>query len=692
MKSSLGRLLLFWLPLFALFVEARPHFCLKSRQVTGNSSTIEQVGNCDELATNSSVSNASGNTTLSYPQIYHIPGTHPPLILQPIGIGDPIFIATYILFSHRIQQDLIDQIGKHDHVLDYDGFTKQERGLIFRATPLRGRHFEIRLSTAANALQGLGHVLAFGGYHELRCKIHVDVYRPEGGDGEFSIVHANDEGFDISADSKPSDVSSTTKIAARDANQYPPIFRVPGTEPPLVLRPTYVHTVILRLPFILGSEVVRERLQEYIQYQGDPIIDRHGASFTSYQLNFQFRRLASQHFIVRYSTFAAALTGVGEMMQRYGYKELVCKVHLGQYIVGGGDAMIEVIKIGNEVNDTVVAEGSRIDASNLTKRSPDDIAMDSILSKEIFESRNASSLSSGPRYPQTYTVPGSFGPLILAPRLPAGDPITSRLLIMGVQRIRNKVRLLIERYGDQIISSQGLTWPYAQDFAIHVQPLPTQRREIRYSTVLSAIQGMDNLLSRYGRFELTATIHIALFRPSGGDGEIRFFKPTLDDEPVDSETAAISRRNGGDFILNYPHMYQIPHSQGPIFLDSFHSGRVIHRDAFQYGMLMIERDVHNRLAQHGNQIIPWDGFIWRMYGLVFMVTPLESERYSMKTSTILDVLRGVRIMLESYGWVELTANIHIQTYRPLSGDGRIRLFLRYDIFSGGGEDINRLSD
>ncbi|KAI4162694.1 MAG: hypothetical protein LQ342_003740 [Letrouitia transgressa] len=672
--------------------------------VNGNSSTIEETGNCDEPATNSSVPSASGNATLSYPQIYHIPGTHPALILQPIGIGDPIFIATYVLFSHHIQQDLIDQIGNQDRVLDYDGFTKQERGLTFRATPLRSRHFEIRLSTVANVLQGLDNVLAFWGYHELRCKIHVDVYRPEGGDGEVSIVHAGGEGSNIPADPKPSNESPKTEIAARDTNQYanttanlavlsyPQSFHIPSTEPPLILQPIHVDTEILRFQFILGSQTVRARIQEYIQQHGDPIIDRLGASFTSYQLIFEFQRLPTRHYIIRYSTFATVLTGVGEMMQIYGYREVSCRVHVGRYIARGGDGVIHIFKLMNEVNDTVVVGGSGVDAVNITKRSPDSSALDSVWSKENLELRNASSLSSGPRYPQTYTVPGSVGPLILAPRLPAGDPITPRLLIMGVQRIRNKVRLLIERYGDEIIGSQGLTWPYAQDFAIHIQPLPTARREIRYSTVLSAIQGMDNLLTRYGRYELTCTIHIAVFRPSGGDGEIRFFKPTLGDEPVDPETALNSKRSNGNRTLAYPHVYEIPRSNGPVFLDQFYRGRMIQRDYFQSGMLVIQRDIQDRLARHGDQVIPWAGFMWRVYGLVFIVTPLVSERNGMKFSTILDVLRGVKVMLEWYGWNELTANIHVRTYRPLSGDGKMRLFLQYNTLSGRGEDIKHLHD
>ncbi|KAL9041389.1 MAG: hypothetical protein Q9214_004128 [Letrouitia sp. 1 TL-2023] len=699
MTFPLCRLLLLWLPLFALFVVARPHFCLKSRDINGNSSTIEKFGNCDEPAINSSAPSASGNTTVSYPQIYHIPGTHPALILQPIGIGEPIFIAAYVLSSHSIQQNLIDQIGNQDRVLDYDGFIKQERGLTFRAMPLRSRHFEIRLSTVANAFQGLDNVLAFWGYRELRCKIHIDIFRPEGGNGEVSIAHAGGEDFDIPADPQPSKESAKTDIAARDTNQYvnttavlsyPPIFRVPGTEPPLILQPISSHTIIPRFLFVLGSQVVKARIEEFIQHEGDLMINRHGASFTARQLIFRFRSLPSRHYIVRYSTFATALVGVGEMMQQYGFREIICRIHVYRFIAGGGDGMISVVFAWDEANGTAIMGGSGVDEVNLKERSPNGSALDSVLPKEILASRNASSLNPVPRYPQTYTVPGSVGPLILAPHLPAGDPITPRLLIMGVQRIRNKVRLLIERYGDEIVGSQGLTWPYAQEFAIRVQPLPTKRHEIRYSTVLSAIQGMDNLLRRYGRFELTSTMHIVVFRPSGGDGEIRFFKPTLGDEPVDLETAALFRRTNGNRTLDYPPVYQIPHSRGPVYLDQFHSGRTIQREDFQNGMFVIQRDIHDRLARYGDQVVPWDGFMWRVSGLVFLVTPLISERNGVKISTILDVLRGVWEMLAWYGWHELTANIHIRTYRPFSGDGKIRLFLQYGIPSEMGEDTKRL--
>ncbi|KAL9611065.1 MAG: hypothetical protein Q9167_004277 [Letrouitia subvulpina] len=671
---------------------------VSDRDVEGNSSTIEEVGNCDEPTVNSSVPTASGNTTLSYPQIYHIPGTHPALLLQPIGIGDPIFIATYILFSHAVQQDLFDQIGNQDRVLDYDGFTKQERGLTFRAKPLRSRHFEIRLSTVTSALQGLDNVLAFWGYHELKCKIHIDIYRPGGGDGEVSIVHTDDEGVDIPADPRPSNESAGTEIAARETDQYanttasyPPTFHIPGTQPPLILQPIYYHSIIPRLYFVLGSQIVEAMVSDTIQHQGDAIVDRHGLSFTERELNFQFRSIPSHHYVIRYSTFAAALIGVGEMMQTYGYRELMCKIHVDQFIAGGGDGVIEVVKAEDEANGTVVVGRSRADEVNLTERSPDSSALDPMLSKEILESHSASNLSTAPRYPQTYTVPGSVGPLILAPRLPAGDPITPRILIMGVQRIRNKVRLLIERYGDEIIGSEGFTWPYAQEFAIHIRPLPTKQHAIRYSTVLSAIQGMDNLLRRYGRFELTSIIHIAVFRLSGGDGEIRFFKPTLGEEPVAPEPAALFRRDNR--TLGLPRLFEVPHSHGPLFLDEFHAGLVIQRGSFQDGILVIQRDIRLRLAQYGDQVIPWGGFVWHVFGLTFLVTPLVSERNGIKTSTVLDILRGMGIILEMYGWHELTADIHLRTYRPHSGDGRIRVFLQqYDSLSATGEDTKRIHD
>ncbi|KAL8745203.1 MAG: hypothetical protein Q9190_002636 [Brigantiaea leucoxantha] len=332
-----------------------------------------------EAATKREVQAHTSANELSFPRIYVIPESHPPVWLALNHVGARLPDVSTSIALHFFELRVAQLLEKHgDAIIDtHSGMKLEHNGAILTVMQLPDRHFPVRYSTVSESLRGIVNLIRQYGLYELVMTIHEHTYRPYGGDGliyflvEPPIVLPNvttSDGKDALEGMAVHKRAASTTInddvinkdnltTSPDPLQYPTVFLVLNTVPQVWLKPLRYPQQINPTMFRHAVSMLEIEITKDMRTHGDPAILRGGVHIVVNGVLIVVEPLQGSRFPIRLHTVLDILKGVKQLLPRYGYYEMMAAIYLfGVRSQGTGDGRVKVV-VPYFLNDTGAGTG-----------------------------------------------------------------------------------------------------------------------------------------------------------------------------------------------------------------------------------------------------------------------------------------------------------------------------------------------